>query len=319
MRWFLALAIASLLWISYAIAQNVPPASPSSPTFLASSPVATPVLDRRFPAAKGLLSMWLALPGTIGGNQWYDVAMARHLTLQGMTTPVTTGWGSTTRPGGYADLAFDGNAAAATRTDSAYSFGAGAFSLMLWAFIPNITPEAGLITKGVDSGINEEFLLRLNGTSHLTMIIANPDESAYIYCDVTMTTALYQAQWVHIAFTYDGSSTTGGMKMYRNGVLAPSSPSSAGTFTGMTAGPRPLSVGSYDGARFLNGSLDDVRIYTRNLSAAEVYAFYVQSALGNPGLIRRLSPASAVVPSPVSAPALPGRMLPFFRPPKQNR
>ena len=73
---------------------------------------------------------------------------------------------------------------------------------------------------------------------------------------------LTQGIWWHVAATYDG--TTG--RIYTNGVLQ--------VFTAM---PPPgvtslqLYVGQYQGgAHYLNGKIDDLRIYDRTLSAGEI-------------------------------------------------
>lgn len=69
-------------------------------------------------------------------------------------------------------------------------------------------------------------------------------------------------QWYHVVGVYDST----GAKIYVNGVYASINPSSfSTTFSMMTVGNE---------AEVFNGAIDDVRYYTRTLSAAEILAIY---------------------------------------------
>ncbi len=78
-------------------------------------------------------------------------------------------------------------------------------------------------------------------------------------------------QWYHVAAVYDGSK----MYLYLNGSLNSSATTS---ITGITNSSTLLYLGSgYNGSvpyRFMNGRLDDVRIYNRALSPAEIRQLY---------------------------------------------
>jgi hypothetical protein len=74
-------------------------------------------------------------------------------------------------------------------------------------------------------------------------------------------------KWFHVVGTYDGST----IKIYYNGALAGST-SFTGTIAASTL-PFAMGYGPY-GNDYLNGKLDDVRIYSRALSAAEVQQLY---------------------------------------------
>jgi hypothetical protein len=90
---------------------------------------------------------------------------------------------------------------------------------------------------------------------------------------------LQRARWYYVVVTYDGSKTEAGIKIYVNGVQSDDTSGSSGTYTGMTNGDRKLFIGSWDYPGSpptcdWNGSLDDVRIYNRALTAAEVSQLY---------------------------------------------
>jgi len=82
-------------------------------------------------------------------------------------------------------------------------------------------------------------------------------------------------KWTHIVGTYDGS---GNLRMYINGTLNNSTASS--TISTINASNKRFIIGSSDNTtgtgclNFYNGSIDDVRVYNRALSAAEVTALY---------------------------------------------
>jgi large repetitive protein len=75
--------------------------------------------------------------------------------------------------------------------------------------------------------------------------------------------------WIHAAVTYDGAT----MRLYINGVQE----SSLDTNIAIVANDEPLSLGAQrtsggSASRFFQGTLDDVRVYNRALSVAEIQA-----------------------------------------------
>jgi hypothetical protein len=75
--------------------------------------------------------------------------------------------------------------------------------------------------------------------------------------------------WSHLAATYDGAT----MKLYVNGTLVASQPQTGS----LSTSTQPVAIG-------LNwvGSIDEVRIYNRALSNAELQADTFRSVYGNP-------------------------------------
>jgi Ca2+-binding RTX toxin-like protein len=80
---------------------------------------------------------------------------------------------------------------------------------------------------------------------------------------INATSQLPLNTWSHLALTSDANY----LRLYVNGVQAASVPNSSYVYTA----EGPLVIGSYDGEYF-DGAADDVRIYNRTLSAAEVKA-----------------------------------------------
>jgi hypothetical protein len=72
--------------------------------------------------------------------------------------------------------------------------------------------------------------------------------------------------WYHVAYTFDGSQA----RVYVNGNLA----ASKGCTGNIDTSTLPLWIGANGGGGQFNGTIDEVKIYSRALSAAEVWAEY---------------------------------------------
>ncbi len=83
--------------------------------------------------------------------------------------------------------------------------------------------------------------------------------------------------WYHVAVTYDPDLNGGTLSLYKNGVLV-----SAATNISPASSPY-VQLGGHDNGNNLNGYMDDVRIYNRALSAAEIkkLASFVQTTLND--------------------------------------
>src|SRR3990167_3026800 len=84
---------------------------------------------------------------------------------------------------------------------------------------------------------------------------------------VTATDAIAQDAWSHVVATFDGAA----MQIYINGV-ANGAPTLAPGTVNYTVTTTSVTIGGI--SEFFAGSLDDVRMYNRALSAAEVLALY---------------------------------------------
>ena len=75
-------------------------------------------------------------------------------------------------------------------------------------------------------------------------------------------------KWQHVAITYDGSRTSHGIKIYIDGQLEPQQVNHDFLNQDFGAAEQPVRIGG--GSHDFSGSIDDVRLYDRNLSASEV-------------------------------------------------
>ncbi len=77
------------------------------------------------------------------------------------------------------------------------------------------------------------------------------------------------ARWRHVLVTYDGTGTPGGVKIYVDG--EPQETRTANdTLKSSIRNDVPLKIGSRHASGMVSGTIDDVRIYDRVLSAAEI-------------------------------------------------
>lgn len=150
--------------------------------------------------------------------------------------------------------------------------------------LANITISAWIApgindNKFIFGGINGEE----GSTNNYIMIdnagaeLNNPKISAYIsiggtFSGVSDSFASPTNDWIHIVYTYDGSSE----KLYHNGILGTtvvkSGTLSGNTEAGLVIGDKYQFV-AQAGSYFI-GSIDDVRVYNRTLSADEVGQLY---------------------------------------------
>ncbi|MCO5069369.1 MAG: hypothetical protein M9910_11925 [Kiritimatiellae bacterium] len=124
------------------------------------------------------------------------------------------------------------------------------------------------------SPVNSAFKMCANNDYGVTWRVIIPGQSIY---DTMVTGAVPTAVWTHLVGTYDGSV----LRLYRNGTQIVSK-----SFTGtQTTDTDTWAIGGEPGAHegqghnsWFNGCLDDIRVYSRSISASEVMQLY---ALGN--------------------------------------
>ncbi|MCW3136373.1 MAG: carboxypeptidase regulatory-like domain-containing protein [Canidatus Methanoxibalbensis ujae] len=187
--------------------------------------------------------------GTIyGGATWVDGKIGKALSFDGSND--------------YVDLPDNIITAPSLRSNGS--------TLIAWVKVePSLTGRKGIVgTAACTSGWSVFGLDYYNGKARLETY----DSGADHYQRVESTTNINDGKWHHIAGTYDPSDKK--MRIYVDGVLEGTSSeiSRAGWSTGSNynyIGKNPIS-GDY----FFNGTIDEVKIYNRALSAEEILADY---------------------------------------------
>jgi hypothetical protein len=113
-------------------------------------------------------------------------------------------------------------------------------------------------------------------------------------------------RWYHIVLTYDGTVVQG----HINGVVIHTSHKTG------NIGENDLDfyIGRYTAGDFLNGTIDDVRIYDRALNEAEVQALYREGGWSPGSALSWPGPSSNRATSDTSKLCLPPMLLPANRP-----
>src|SRR3989344_5196869 len=152
-----------------------------------------------------------------------------------------------------------------------------AMTVSAWMF-PRSSGEGtvgNIVTKSQGAGVNG-WRIYQDGTQ-IRMIVDYDGGSDLSRLGGTGSETLNQ--WQHIVFTWDGSSISTNIKIYRDGKEVSGTSGNNGTGNRISDSSNSLIIGNDDGqTRTFNGLIDDVRVYNRALSAAEIQTLYKSGA-----------------------------------------
>jgi hypothetical protein len=132
---------------------------------------------------------------------------------------------------------------------------------------PTLGTQVSLISKGA---YGDAFRVLIQGGTAGERVPAIQIDGATIYG----TTPIVSGNWTHVAFTYDGVNT----KIYVNGALTDSSVSANGILA-TTATTMYIGQGGSDNI-YYNGVMDEVYLFQRALSGAEISTLYARVPTG---------------------------------------
>jgi len=239
-------------------------------------------LNRQHRLADGLVSRWLALPHLAGGKQLYDIAGFNHGTLTNGPT-----WPSFRRDGGFSSIVCDG-------TDDYVDLGTvaalnltGAMSFSCWykansytqnqAFIAT-SQNGGQANYAITFGFNDnKFELWNNATGPV----------------ITSTASIADSGWHHYVCTRAGSSGSWNLALYIDGVLDKSGTSAVDP----SGGSYPATIGRFGGfgGYYLFGQIGDAALWSRAITAADVWELYQDSREGYRRTLNWRRPRAGVV------------------------
>ncbi len=167
-------------------------------------------------------------------------------------------------------LKFDGSTSYVnTNTDFSWTV-SDSFSMGFWIRPNSVSGSQGIMGKGQAGGYgtsNYEWSWRASNSTinfyYWTTAGAN---------EIVLTSTFSQGTWSQFYMTYDGAGTA---KLYKNGKLVDTDSSVTNTLQNRST---PVLIGhSYYSAStnyYFNGSMDDIKIYNYDLSAAQIQANY---------------------------------------------
>ena len=170
-----------------------------------------------------------------------------------------------------------------------FSFGDGAtdspFSISAWINMDDATRFR--IASKFDSTSNSEYIFTVSGSDLLTVNLYDNSEIAFIGRKYNTALTSYQGQWIHVAFTYNGTSSSSGIKLYLNGSKVDDINSNSGSYTAMENTTQPFYIGRQGATYIADGKIDEVAIFNVELTGPQVAAIYNG---GTPNNILPLSP-----------------------------
>jgi hypothetical protein len=193
---------------------------------------------------------------------------------------------------GFSDRSLSFTAAADTSVtvpDSPSLGITGSITLSAW-IKPTVdaTIQQGIVEKWTAATGQSGYFLRLSSGECLTFCLLQAPGTVEI---TTTPRAIALNVWTHVAGVYDSDTQT--LMIYVNGTQDPTT----GTGPGPVDGPGLLMIGNAQGSNQFTGLIDDVRVYSRALTAAEVAA--LASGQG--------APVPPATPPPVPPPPAGGR------------
>ncbi len=178
-------------------------------------------------------------------------------------------------------LGFNGNSGVSINDSDSLSFGDGTndypFTISAWIYLLNTTGIKSILLKDGNAGYKEyEFYV---SDGHLTAYLFNLGGTSYI--GKYSTAILNPNQWLHVAMTYNGNKSSSGISLYVEGQKVNDGVSQSGpTIVAMSNTPSNVTVGMRSGLSwYFNGTIDEVTIYNRTLSSAEILEHYKRGAL----------------------------------------
>lgn len=153
--------------------------------------------------------------------------------------------------------------------DLSFTNGSGTdkpFSVCLWVK-PTVNGDHFYLNKRSSAIYHEWELIHYLSTFQFVMFDAVAN--TYLLSTIPYTNF---GSWVFVCGTYSGNNNESGLTLSINGVIPTNTRSHNGTYIGMSNTSAPVYIGSLygGGTAPLNGLIDEVRIFNKELSLAEI-------------------------------------------------
>lgn len=150
------------------------------------------------------------------------------------------------------------------------------FSISAWINMDDAT-KFGVSRKGAsDNAIEWEFIVDSN--DKLALHLYDDDLNTRIGRIYNTAITAQEGSWIHVVATYDATETSSGITLYLDGTAVDDADSQAGSYTAMHDHTADLYIGWYHrnagGGVFANGKIDNVMMFNKELSQAEVTSLY---------------------------------------------
>lgn len=217
-----------------------------------SSPSTPPACDTTFSAGTGQLEGWWKFDEKTGTTASDQSGFGRNATLSGGATFATTGKPPIDDDRSYLSISAASTSVATAPAAIGFDLFSD-FSIMFWANTPVVSDAHFIGMRAAGCGaLGWEIAQDTAGQLHFA------GEGGQ---NISFGTSLAANTWTHIGVTH----SAGTMRLYINGVQVATAPYTAGnTLQG------PLEMGHVGGCSGGQVSMDEVRIYSREITASEV-------------------------------------------------
>ena len=234
----------------------------------------------RPPNNLGLIAYWPMNEGTsTTASDFSGNGNAGTLNTFAYPPTATSGWG----PGRMGNgLTFDGTSDYVDTANIADNL--SSFSVSAWFNSTSVASAPVIVSKistgSFSTGVGWALFLRHTGsgtTGQLFFLVQGPDGNNWL--GRYTTNSYNDGNWHHVVAVFSGSS----IALYVDGV-APSTSTDNGGTLGSFTNSNNVRLGRDADSNYISGSLDEVRIYSRALSATEASDLYASGTVGYAGL-----------------------------------
>jgi Sialidase, N-terminal domain. len=199
-------------------------------------------------------------------------------------TPVPPGPPALAQVSNVYSMEFDGTNDFIDLGDSdVFSFGNSStdspFSISAWV---NMTDATSFVTIAKDATSNREYVIRTLTDDKLYFYLLDNVNGGYIGRISSGTVTSYQGTWIHTVYTYNGNSSSSGIKIYLNGSPVDNTNYQGGSYTAMSNTVTSLNIGrqEFGVGTYANGKMDEVAVFNTALTDAEILSFYNATETG---------------------------------------
>lgn len=161
------------------------------------------------------------------------------------------------------------------------SFGDGStdspFSVSAWV---NMTDATRFITIAKDATAAREYVITTLTDDKLYFYLLDSSSNGYIG-RISPAVTSNQGTWIHTVYTYNGNSSSSGIKIYLNGSQVDNANYEGGSYTAMENTNVALNIGRQErGLNYSNGKIDEVAVFNVELTGEQVLAIYEETDTG---------------------------------------
>lgn len=223
----------------------------------------------------------------------FSTFLVANYNLNSNSNDAVNGYNGTDTSVSYSNSGINGNCATFNGTSSFieladqddFSFTDGVsdvpFTINFWCYFPSsIGSNTYMFSAKRYETTYNEWQIGLSGGNLLLILFSANTNTSNI--STSIANPIATSTWTMLTFSYDGSESNTGLKIYANGVLLATTPNSVGTYLGMDNTASKVTIGkriNTGSPGFVNGRIDAFSIWKkRELNKLEIKQLYNSGA-----------------------------------------